>query len=337
MASIQEQCAWLADTVGVFVTDDRVLRVGGEDAESWLSGQVTADLRNLKVGEAVYALSVSLKGRIVTDLWVVRDPDGLLLSLPAHGYDAAVAAYDKHIIMEDVELTPSEALCVVAVQGPKARQLFEMLQVPEAGPPAESPGPLDAPDTLRHFPCARLFPRPGLDVWVAREQLDALLARLSRAAGALGGGRVEAAAVAQAHVVLAVPRLGIDFGAENYPQEAGLKARAVSFNKGCYVGQEVVYMLENRGQLARRLVQLECPASSFAAGDQVLDATGKRVGELTSVAEPQPASAAGRLALAYVKRASAEAGARVLVREQECHVRCVVGLTDGSCPIVASE
>src|SRR5689334_18832707 len=127
MASIQEQCAWLIDSVGVFVTHDRVVRVDGEDAESWLNGQVTADVRNLTAGQAVYALSVSLKGRVLTDLWVLRDAQGLALSLPEHALDATLAAYDRHIIMEDVELSPCDDLRVVAVQGPAAAQLMAAL------------------------------------------------------------------------------------------------------------------------------------------------------------------------------------------------------------------
>lgn len=319
MTSIQEQCAWLSQTVGVFVAGDRLLRVGGEDAESWLNGQVTADVRNLAPGQAVYALTVTVKGRVLTDLWVARDAQGLVLSLPANSYEAALAAYDKHIIMEDVELSPCADLRVVTVQGPSAPQLAAALDAP-----------------LPQLACPRLPPRPGFDLWASQPELDALLDRLERAAGALGGGRVDEAGVAQAHVVLGVPRTGVDFGLDSYPQEAGLKERAVSFSKGCYVGQEVVYMLENRGQPARRLVQLECPAGELAAGDMVLDGEGKRLGEITSVAAPQPAGATSRLALAYLKRGSAEVGARVRVRERDCGVRWVVGHTDSSCPIVAS-
>jgi folate-binding protein YgfZ len=330
MASIQEQCAWLASTVGVFVTGDRLVRVGGDDAESWLNGQVTADVRSLAVGEALYALTVTVKGRVITDLWVARDPQGLVLSLPERGAELALAAFDKHIIMEDVELAPSQELRVLSMQGPAAAQLMASLDG------LRGPGPASTAASVPHFACARLFPRPGFDLWVAQPELDAWLSQLERAAAALGGGQVEEAGLAQAHVVLGVPRTAIDFGADSYPQEAGLKTRAVSFSKGCYVGQEVVYMLEKRGQPARRLVQLECPAGELEAGDLVLDGEGKRLGELTSVAEPQPAGATSRLALAYLKRASTELGARVRVRDRECGVRWVVGHTDSSCPIVAS-
>lgn len=319
MASVQEQCAWLSNSVGVFVTGDRLLRVAGEDAESWLNGQVTADVRGLSQGEARYALTVTVKGRVITDLWVAHDAQGLVLSLPSSTYDAALAAYEKHIIMEDVELSPCPDLRVVTVQGPAAPELRATLE-----------------PVVPQLTCARLFPRPGFDLWTPLPELEALLDRLERAAAALAGGRVDEAGVAQAHVVLGVPRTAIDFGLDTYPQEAGLKQRAVSFSKGCYVGQEVVYMLENRGQPARRLAQLECPAGELAAGDPVLDGDGKRVGALTSVAEPQPAGAASRLALAYLKRSSAELAARVRVRDRECSVRWVVGHTDSSCPIVAS-
>ena len=107
-----------------------------------------------------------------------------------------------------------------------------------------------------------------------------------------------------------MPRFAVDFGERTYPQEAGLKRRALSFEKGCYHGQEVVCMLENRGQVTRSLVRLRLGGPAVAGaevrrGDDV-------VGEVTSVSETfggRGGSAAPDVrALAFVKRAHAEAG-----------------------------
>jgi folate-binding protein YgfZ len=105
-----------------------------------------------------------------------------------------------------------------------------------------------------------------------------------------------------------VPAFGADFDATTYPQEAGLEKRAVSFSKGCYLGQEVVFMLEKRGHVKRFLVTLRV-ASDLppARGASVLDANREEVGTVTSAAIVP--SAGGPVAMAMVKRAKADPGA----------------------------
>lgn len=323
MVTNERQLAWLTQGVGVFPTHDSVVRLVGEDSQSWLNGQVTADVRELRADAATYALTVSLKGRVHSDLWAVRTPQTALgeagsefaVVLPQNCRDVALAAFEKHIIMEDVELVPEPGLRVVTLQGPKAAQLVA-----------------DVAGTLQHYTCARLGHLSGFDVWLPEAELAGFLARASAAAEKLAGGVLDEAGWAHAHVALGVARAGVDFGTETYPQEAGLKSRAVSFNKGCYTGQEVVYMLEKRGQLARRLVQLRGPAAGAAPGSQVTDADGQRVGEVTSATQ---AGAVG-LALAYLKRGHAHAGAAVRIADQGWEVCCVLGEAEAGCPVVAS-
>ncbi len=109
-----------------------------------------------------------------------------------------------------------------------------------------------------------------------------------------------------------VAQFGADFDQTTYPQEAGLEKRAVSFSKGCYLGQEVVFMLEKRGHVKRLLVTLrvasELPPPRGAA---VLDAGGEEVGAVTSAAIVP--SAGGPVAMAFVKRARSEAGVELSV------------------------
>ncbi|MDQ3032522.1 MAG: folate-binding protein YgfZ, partial [Myxococcota bacterium] len=101
------------------------------------------------------------------------------------------------------------------------------------------------------------------------------------------------------------PALFADFGEATYPQEAGLERAAVSFQKGCYLGQEVVCMLENRGQLNRRLVSIESDGE-LARGTTITDAEGKKLGEVTSAMRDPESSRV--LALGFVKRTHATEG-----------------------------
>jgi folate-binding protein YgfZ len=284
------QVSWVADSAGVYASSDRVVQVRGDDARSWLNGQITNDVRTLAGDVAVYALTLTVKGRVVSDLWVVDDPPGLALVLPSARFEQALARFEQHIIMEDVELQPTP-LRVITVQGPRASEVVEGIGA-------------------RRYACPRLG--SGFDVWVDD---DAALDELEQRARKLCGGRLDEAGWAAAHLALGIPRVALDFGDDTYPQEAGLK-RALSFGKGCYTGQEVVYMLENRGQLARRLVQLEVP-EGIEPGAEITDEAGKRLGVLTSGSAPY--------ALGLVKRSHAEAGQTVLVAGSRVRVRNIVG------------
>lgn len=305
--TVQEiQVRWLAETAGVFETQDRVVHVRGDDARSWLNGQVSNDVAKLSGDVAQYAMALTVKGRVVSDLWALEDGEGMAFVLPAARVDSALARFEQYIIMEDVELSADPELVVVTVQGPRASDVLSVLAA-----------------ELRRYPCARLA-STGFDVWVPRAQATDVLRALSARASELGGGQVDETGWAQAHVVLGVPRIEHDFGDDTYPQEAGLGPRALSFGKGCYLGQEVVYMLHNRGQLARRLVQLEGPRGvSLPVGGTVVDADGKRLGEVTSSVPAQGDQHA--LGLAFVKRASSEPDQAVWVAGSPCRVKRVIG------------
>ena len=304
MAPSNAQILWLAETAGVYRTTDRVVHVRGDDAHSWLNGQVSNDVRTLAADEGRYAVTLTVKGRVVSDLWAVDDAPGMAVVLPARALETALARFDKHIIMEDVELEADEGLVVLTVQGPRAAEVMSAL-----------------PEGLRRYAAPRLG-TVGFDCWVPTAQADATYGALVARAEALGGGGLDDASWARAHVALAVPRFGVDFGEDSYPQEAGIGARALSFGKGCYLGQEVVYMLHNRGQLARRLVQLEREAEAeVAPGTLVTDTDGKRLGEVTS----SDRDGAHSLCLAYVKRAASEPEQTVWLAGSPWRIRRVVG------------
>jgi folate-binding protein YgfZ len=303
MATPEQALRWVREAVALRVTSDRVVRVRGDDARTWLNGQLSNDLRELTGDRALYATTLTVKGRVVSDLWALEDPPGMALVLPAARAEQALARFEQHIIMEDVELVPEPELLVVTAQGPKARELLE-------GSSFE-----------RRYACPRLD-EAGVDVWLPDASEE--LARLSTRAAELGGGSLDDDAWAALHLALGVPRIGVDFGDDTYPQEAGIGKRALSFGKGCYLGQEVVYMLENRGQVARRLVQLELPdgVPGVSAGAELSDADGKRVGSITSFGAGPSAS---QLALAFVKRSYAEPEQKLWLAGSPVRVRTVIG------------
>lgn len=295
----------LATSAGVRVLSDRALAIGGEDARTWLNGQITNQILTSPPGSAIYTLALDGRGKILADGWVLLGETELLLLVPVETRDALAMHFDKYIVMEDVELRPVEH-AVVSVQGPRAAEAVQA-----AG--------------LTGYPCDRLG-LGGLDVLGAPSEETSLLARLVGAAEALGGGAVDDGGWELARIRQARPRFGVDFGHTHYPQEAGLTARAVSFVKGCYLGQEVVCTLENRGQLSRRLVALRGAEAGAAAPGDELSLDDKPMGQLTSVAgdrEGPPLRALG-----YVKRAAAQPGVTLNAPRGELVVERVVGEAD---------
>lgn len=303
MKSAAEQAEALLHTVGVRARDDlRVLRLKGDDQRSWLNGQVTADVRDTRPGDAVYGLAVNVKGRVLTDLWVLDEGEALLVLLPLATLATVQASLERQIIMEDVELVLQEQLRVVSAQGPAAAKAC-------AGMP-------------RVYPCAELGDA-GAFVLIDAAERDARWLDLANAAEREGGCAVDDAGFTLARLRVGRPALGLDFGERSYPQEAGLKGLAVSFNKGCYLGQEVVCTLEHRGKLSRRLVRLESADGGAAIGDELADDSGNTVGQITSCAV-DPASGL-TLALGYAKTAHAIEGRELRAPRGRFVVRGVAG------------
>lgn len=254
--------------VHIQLLEERRLKVHGEDAREWLNGQLTCDLRETSPGSTTYGLILSSKGKLISDVWVLEHPeDGdeqhFSLSLPGLRADAAFERLDRFLVMEDVDVKFSDER-VVSVQGEGARAL------------------LSEHTSATIWPTTRLDTE-GAEVWLPAAESEALVATL---------GATNQTTFDDARVEAGVPALGQDMGDSTLPQEVGLHG-AVSFNKGCYVGQEPVIMLEHRGKPPKRLVQLRVDGASV--DDAVLSGE-KNVGRVTSVHSTQP------LALALIKR-----------------------------------
>ena len=272
--SIERQVAWLGETIGLHVlAEQAVVEVTGDDAHEWLQGQVTNDLSALKMGASVYGFVLTPKGRVLVDAWVTDVGEGYHLVVPASQVAPLIERLERYLIMEDVELAHREALRVVTLQGPRAQEI-------ESGWPADRLG------------------AGGRDLWVEAEELEALVARLTDQCAALEGGVVGEAAWSRAHVLAGVPRFGVDFGARTYPQETGLTHRAVSFSKGCYLGQETVMMLQSRGKAPKTLWRWQIERSEPTESGTPIRSGDRVAGEITSAV----AHGGETIALGFLKR-----------------------------------
>lgn len=294
MPSVKDQVDCARRAVLVVPRPDRaVIAVTGADRAGWLNGVVTCDVARLRAGEAAYGLAVTQKGRILADMQVYVDADRLLLVVPEAAREELLAAFERYLVMEDAELAHVR-LRVLAVHGPRAEAVLARAR--EAGAVG---APLDATGL------------GGALVLVPADREATALAAVEAAAREAGGAMGDDAGWESLRLERGVPRYGKDFDAGTYPQEAALEKRAVSFDKGCYLGQEVVCMLELRGHVKRKLVPVVLEGPAPDAGAPVTDAAGAVVGTLTSVA---PGPTLGHLVgLAMVKLGSAQPGTELRV------------------------
>ena len=264
--ALADQIHALRESAGALWLDDRaVITVRGDDRITWLNAVVTADLRPLAIGHGLYTAIVAVKGKLLADAYVHRTEDAMRVVVPAEQRAALLTHFERFIVMEDV-LLDATAERVLTVQGP---------------------GALVATEGWADRSIADRLGRGGVDVLVPEG---------CAAPTADGVTIVSREAFDEESVVQSRPRWGVDFGTDNYVQEAAITPRAVSFQKGCYLGQEVVCRLEMRGHVQKQLVALTQSGKTPGPGAEVM-ADGKVVGKVTSVAAPLDGAPARLLAM----------------------------------------
>jgi folate-binding protein YgfZ len=283
------------------------LALAGRDAKSFLQGQVTNDVEALVPGEGCYAAFLTPKGKMLGDVRILDTGDELLLDTERVALQELFNMIRRFSIGYDVQLhkrTLESGL--LSLIGPHSDALAgaQKLQGDEHAHAALVVGAV-ATRAIRTD--------VGIDLLCASAQLDEVRGELQ----ARGAIEVSELAAECLRVERGRPRYGIDLDDSVIPQEAGLNSRAVSFTKGCYVGQETVARLYYRGKPNRHLrgLRLESPGR---AGDPIVF-EGRVVGQLGSVAQ---SPTLGPIALALVRR-EAPPGSTVALGESEISARVV--------------
>lgn len=297
------------------------LELRGKDRLEFLNRLITNETFNksaktcLSAGQGVYAFFLNTKGRIVTDMNVLELGDRTLLELDYRLVETMRAALEKYLFTEQATIANRTGeVHEIALYGPKAGELLsEVLAspLPDLKPlgsvqgtllgtdvilwrddPTGAPGyhliiPTDAAPRLWMELVTRFAP-PGID------DAHQPRTRRLRAVGwaAFNTGRIEAGRA----------MFGIDFDDSVLPAETGQISRAISFTKGCYLGQEIVARMHARGQVARQLVGIRMPDDNLPmAGAPVMDDAGNQIGGVTS-STISPLLSGAAIALGYVKK-----------------------------------
>jgi len=273
------------------------LALTGTEAKDFLHGQVTNDIAGLEPGGGCYAAFLTHKGKMIGDLRVLDTGGELLLDCERPVLQDLFTMIRRYKLGRDVELHKRTLECgLVSLVGPDARAAAGAPDLP-----AEEHR--HRPAELGGAPVRLIATDLGVDVLCDAGDTARVIAALT-AAGAVP---VDEAAAEVRRVETGRPRFGVDLDDSVIPQEAGLNERAVSFTKGCYVGQETVARLFYRGKPNRHLrgLRLSGPAPSGAP----LRLGEREVGRIGSVAA---SPALGPIALALVRR-EAEPGSTLAV------------------------
>lgn len=290
----------LEESVGVFLDSERVIwRVTGPGAGPALHGLLTNDLAGPPPGSRILALALTPKGRPLADLAVWKREDDILLDLPRVSAASLRAHFARYLPprLARVEAEPEAA--VVRLLGPATEAALQ-----EAGAPAEvtTPGRFGAfPGASGPLLAAPRTPEEGGGHDVVRLGPAAVAgwADLLAVVEARGGGPIPPAAYDIWRVERGIPVYGRDFDEQNLPQETGLTERMVSFEKGCYTGQEVVARIHYRGHVNRHLRGLRLHRGTTVSTGDPLFHGGREVGRIgSSVLSPRH----GPIALAMVRR-----------------------------------
>ncbi|KAB2671731.1 MAG: aminomethyl transferase family protein [Verrucomicrobia bacterium] len=288
----------------------------GADRVRLLHGQVTNDVQGLKAGQGCYTAVVTNKGRMQCDAFVYALPQELLLDVEPGVSTAFRQRLEHHIIADDVQVVDAAPYYgLLSVQGPRAAEAVAGLEL-GIEPPASALGfSTVSPAGLGEIYLVNQ-PRiglPGFEMFVPTDAQGMVHDRLLASAKAQGGCGAGWSAFELARIEAAVPRFGVDMDESNLPPEAGIEGRAVSLDKGCYIGQEILARLRTYGQVTRALrgLRIDCVSGGLPVRGDKLRYEGRDVGQLTSVAWSD--SAGGAIALGYVRRECFRSGTELLV------------------------
>jgi folate-binding protein YgfZ len=256
------------------LSDRAKLRVTGPDRIRFLNGQLTNDIANLKPGTSVYACALSAKGKLCGDLFVTPLNDALLLDYELVLRDSIPARLEKYLIADEVELEDvTEQYALFHLSGVALPDAI----LPEGIVTISNRFAIDGKDLLLPATLKNVVPTLVNDTPVSSPKLEEF--------------RIEQG----------IPKWGTELSEEVIPNEAGLGERALSYTKGCYLGQEIISRIKSLGRVNRHLRGVRLiSGSDLEPGDKLVPKAGQQIGTVTSACKSERLG--GWIGLAYLRR-----------------------------------
>jgi tRNA-modifying protein YgfZ len=247
------------------------LQITGADRLRYLNGQLTNDLRGLAPGHAIYACALTPKGKLAADLYVAPEADSYFIDAASSLRESLMARLERYVIADDVSIAD-------------VTDQYKLFHFMEEEPPPSAQGIRSKNNRFRTLGTDLLFAVNSTD-------LD------SNSFSSVEPDRIE-----RLRIERGVPRWGAELSEEVIPAEAGLDETAISFTKGCYLGQEVISRIKSLGHVNRHLRGLKwLEGGSLEVGCPLFTADNreKAIGLITSVLHGAPDPS---IALGYVRR-----------------------------------
>ena len=295
-SSPTEELDRLRSGCAVFELNWRALMaVTGKDRVRWLHNMVTNNIRDLPLNRGAYNFVLNAQGRILGDLCVFNRGESLLLETDRAQVETLLATLRRFIIMDKVELSDlGNQFTAVGIAGPKAAEILR-----SAGIDVSGLQPLEVQEHTMSGAVVQVIrgleQKPDwFELWTDAAHAASIAESLTRA----GAHPVGAEALEAWRVLRGIPQFGKDIRDRDLPQETG-QVHALNFNKGCYIGQEIVERIRSRGQVHRKFMGFEFSEGAPAVGR--FEAGGRAFAELTSVVRMPSGAGEREIGLGYVR------------------------------------
>lgn len=293
------------------------LQVSGKNAVQFLNGLVSNDVKTLEPGSGTLAAFPTVQGKLLALCRIYNTGQGLLLELDPINQEKIYKNLSRFVpagefFVDDL----SEPLSLLSLQGPKSIEIAEAL-VGKALDRSDRRWIIEWPLSSSQVKIAanRRCGFPGFDFFVPGEFANELRERILTVGRGFGAAEATEEAFEIARIEAGVPREGLDAG-ENYIVLESELEEAVSYTKGCYLGQEIIARIHWRGQPAKRLRGLLVEADELPhQGDEIWGQDDKRVGEITSIARSPALDRV--IALGYVHRRYLDEGTQFTLKRNE--------------------
>ena len=278
------------------------LELMGPDRERFFGGMVSAAVEGLEPGRGAFGFITDVRGRILASATVLTLEDRLWLEIPKGRGRTIIEHLEKYIVTDQVEILPLGDMASVRVAGPKSAEVLADLGAAAAR---------DLTGSWSHAQVeildyqARLVREghggvPAFSLW----QSSAIAPLMAEDLGEAGIPQAGSDATEALRIEHGHPLWGVDYDDSNLPQETGIDD-AVDYEKGCYLGQEIVARIHYRGQPARKMCRLVFEPGHTPAAEAEIEFDGRSAGTLTSVS-PSPRGDAV-IGLALLPRRAVEA------------------------------
>jgi folate-binding protein YgfZ len=282
-----------------------LINVTGKDRVRWLHNMVSNNVRDLPANHGKYNFVLNAQGRILGDMYIFNRGESLVLETDAGQVETLLNAMKRYIIMDKVEMTSAgDTLMVLGVCGPNAETMLARADINAFGM---------APLEVRELSVGGLAltlvrgpeQKPGwFELWIDPAKAQDCWSRLTTA----GAQPVGSEALEMWRVLRGIPSYGQDIRDRDLPQETE-QMQALTFTKGCYIGQEIVERIRARGQVHRKF-------AGFIFGEHVpaigkFEAEGRALAEITTLATVPVPGGNKNIGLGYVRREALAAGPKI--------------------------